>query len=97
MARGGLIQLNWWVTALIDQDKKMKTVGKMNCVNILEGSGKLPYACARLYVHVLMDTEGFTLALFTRQLGWSADRVTEYLKDITTELKESKDHLWYGL
>ncbi|KAI5789298.1 S-adenosyl-L-methionine-dependent methyltransferase, partial [Pyronema domesticum] len=58
------------------KDEKLKTIGKVNLVNVLEGA------------------EGFTLALFTRQLGWSVEKTMEFLEKTREELMDHKKMLW---
>ncbi|KAI5857060.1 S-adenosyl-L-methionine-dependent methyltransferase [Tricharina praecox] len=56
--------------------ERMKMIGKLMCVNVLEG------------------LEGFTLALFTRYLGWSAKQYTDFHNLIVTEMRDPHLNLW---
>ncbi|KAF8542941.1 S-adenosyl-L-methionine-dependent methyltransferase [Trichophaea hybrida] len=58
------------------KDEKMKMIGKINYINVLEGS------------------EGFTLALFTRHLGWSIEKVHEFVATVLEEIKDHRQQLY---
>ena len=45
-------------------------------------------------VNIAEGAEGFTLALFTRHLGWSADRTFEFLQGVEKELAKPGMKLW---
>jgi hypothetical protein len=58
------------------QNEKMKMIGKMMCVNVLEGF------------------EGFTLALFTRQMGMTSDEAFTFNEKVLAELRDQRLNLW---
>jgi len=48
-------------------------------------------------LNMLEAAEGFTLALFTRVIGWDIDRVKELLEQIQDELKDKNNRLFYRM
>ena len=49
------------------------------------------------YANVLQGMQGFTMAPFTRALGWSREDVEVFLMDVRKELKSTKNHIYWPI
>jgi len=47
--------------------------------------------------NLLSGVDGFTMALFTRVLGWSAEEVQEYLVGVRRDMKDTKIHAYWKM
>lgn len=68
-----------WPTNTWPKEKKYKTLGAWQMLNVLEG------------------VEGFTMALFTRVLGWSKDEVDVFLEGVKKDLQNKQIHAYWNV
>ena len=82
--------------------KWMEELGFRDIVEIRERLPLSPWAKGKkikimslwLQQDVLAGMEGFTMALFTRQLGWTPGEVRSFLEDVGTDIRNTSIHAY---
>lgn len=74
------------------KDKRMKDIGRYQ--QAVYSFTPLSKAAVANFQALLDSVEAYSLALFTRVLGWELSRVHLFLALVRQELKDVKDHLY---
>jgi len=73
------------------KDKRMKEIGRVSPLSA-EATGKLNRISQFTYFNFMKGLEGFTMAPFTRILGWTQEEVQVLIADVRKEFGKRSYH-----